>query len=392
MTGASRRALLPPRAARRVAFAWRLVAHQKLRSAVAAAGIAFSILVIFLQLGFYRAVVRTATAIPSLLDADLVLVSPRFVHLSEADEIDRARLFQALALPSVASARPLYLRYARWRDPVSGEHCKLFALGFPLDAGAPLRIPGLAEQLPALASSDALLLDSWTQRNCGPLDPAGRVELREQSATVVGRYPLGVGFLGDGSLLLSDDAFSRYFEGQSLDRAQLGLIRLRPGADPRAAAAELTALLPPDLLVLTRDELSELQIRHWVENTAVGNIFGLGAFAGFAVGLVVLHQVLATDIRNQLPLFATLKAMGYSDGALRRFVLTEAGILVAFGFGPALGLAAVIFALVRASTLLPIYLSAGLLAGVAALTLAMSAAAALLSERRLRRADPAELY
>lgn len=392
MTDASRSASLPARVPRRVAFAWRLVAHQKLRSAVAAAGIAFSILVIFLQLGFYRAVVRTATAIPSHLDADLVLVSPRFVHLSEADEIDRARLFQALAVPAVASARPLYLRYARWRDPVSGEHCKLFALGFPLDAGAPLRVPGLAEQLPALAASDALLLDTRTQSVCGPLDPAGRVELREQAAVVVGRYSLGVGFLGDGSLLLSDDAFSRYFAGHPLERAQLGLIKLRPGAEPRAAAAELTRLLPPDLLVLTRDELSRLQIRHWVENTAVGNIFGMGAFAGFAVGLVVLHQVLATDIRNQLPLFATLKAMGYSHARLRRFVLAEAGILVALGFVPALCLALGSFALVQHWTLLPISMSAGLVAGVGALTLAMSVAAALLCLRRLRRADPAELY
>jgi putative ABC transport system permease protein len=375
-----------------VPFAWRSVAHQRRRSAVAAAGVAFSILVVFLQLGFYRAVVRTATAIPSHLDADLVLVSPRFVHLSEADEIDRARLFQALAVPEVASARPLYLRYARWRDPISGERCKLFALGFPLDSGSPLRVDGIVEQLPALAASDALLLDSITQRDCGPLDAAGRVELREQAARVVGRYELGVGFLGDGSLLLSDDGFSRYFAGQSLDRVQLGLVRLKPGAQLHAAAEHLRRVLPPDLRVLALSELEALQIRHWVENTAVGNIFGLGALAGFAVGLVVLHQVLATDIRNQLPLFSTLKAMGYGDRRLRRLVLEQAGILVGLAFGPAVALAALIFALVQALTLLPIELTPGLLAGVAGLTLAMSAGAALLSERRLRRADPAELY
>ena len=241
-------------------------------------------------------------------------------------------------------------------------------------------------------SSDALLLDSLTQRDCGPLDPGGRVEVREQAAVVAGRYRLGVGFLGDGSLLLSDDAFSRYFDGHPLSRAQLGLIELRPGVEPSAAAARLAGLLPPDTRVLTRDQLAELQIRHWVENTAVGNVFALGALAGFGVGLVVLHQVLATDIRKQLPLFATLVAMGYGESRLRRLVLAEAGLLAALGFAPALLLALLIFALVQRWTLLPIEMSAALVAGVAAIALAMTAAAALLSLRRLRRADPAELY
>ena len=124
-----------------------------------------------------------------------------------------------------------------------------------------------------------------------------------------------------------------------------------------------------------------------------GSVWGpLGALAGFAVGLVVLHQVLATDIRNQLPLYATLKAMGYGDRRLRRLVLEQAGILVGLAFGPAVALAAAIFALVHALTLLPIALTPGLLAFVAGLTVLMSAAAALASEHRLRRADPAELY
>jgi len=379
---------VPPR---RVAFARRLLAHQKLRSGVAAAGIAFSLLVIFLQLGFYRAVVRSATAISSRLDADLVLVSPRFVHLAEADTIDRARLFQAQGLPEVASARPLYLRHARWRDPVSGERCKFLALGFPLDAGAPLALPELAARISALAPSDALLLDEESQRSCGPRDPEGRVELREQAARVAGRFRLGVGFQADGALLLSDASFSRYFGASPLERPQLGLIRLEPGSDAREAALRLRALLPPDVEVRTRAELRELQIRHWVRNTAVGNVFALGALAGFAVGLVVLHQVLATDLRNQLPHYATLAAMGYAERRLRGFVLGQAGLLVALAFGPALGGALALFALVARATRLPIALSPGLALGVAALAAAMAAAAALFAVRRLRRADPAEL-
>ena len=46
-----------------------------------------------------------------------VLVSPRFVHLSETSSVGRSRLFQSLAHPQVERAAPVYLRYARWRSP-----------------------------------------------------------------------------------------------------------------------------------------------------------------------------------------------------------------------------------------------------------------------------------
>ncbi len=382
----------PPARALRIAFAWRQLDHQRRRAAAAAAGVAFAVLVIFLQLGFYGAVVNTAVAITSRLDADLVLVSPRFVHLSEASSIDRARLFQALAVPGVASAEPLYLRYATWRDPVSSAHCKLFAMGFPLASGPPLAVPGVAAQLPALEAGGSLLLDRLTQRDCGPRAPGGEVEVREQVARVVGGFELGVGFLADGALLTSDDTFSKLFHGYPLGLVHLGLVRLAPGADPAHTARLLRAALPQDTAVRTRAELDALQRSHWVEDTAVGNIFALGGIAGFFVGFVVLTQVLSTDIRKQLPLYATLKAMGYARHQLRRLVLEQAWIYGALGFGPALAIAAAAFGLIRHWTQLPVFMTGALAFSVLGLAFGLCTAAAWLSSRKLDLADPAELY
>lgn len=381
-----------PARAERIAFAWRQLDHQRRRAAAATAGVSFALLVIFLQLGFYGAVVNTAVAITSRLDADLVLVSPRFVHLSETSTIERARLFQALAVPEVRSATPLYLRYAAWRDPVSGQHCKLFAMGAPLASGSPLAVAGVAEQLPALEPSGSLLLDRLSQRDCGPLDPRGNVEVREQTARVVGGFELGVGFLADGALLASDDTFSKLFDGHPLDHAHLGLLRLVPGADQGRAVLELRAALPPDTAVRTRVELDALQRRHWVDETAVGNIFAMGTIAGFFVGFVVLAQVLSTDIRNQLPLYATLKAMGYARRRLRRLVLEQAWLYALAGFAPAFAIAALVFVGIRAWTRLPVFMTPSLALGVLALAFAMCTAAAWLSARKLDLADPAELY
>jgi len=381
----------------RVPFARLLIGFKKSRTAVAAAGIGFAILVIFVQLGFYSSVLNTALAITSRLNADLVLISPRFVHLSEAGSIPRARLFQVMAAPEVVSATPMYLRYIISRDAAIGEYCRLFAMGFPIADAAiapPLRIDGISEQLDALRPSGDVLMDRLSQEKCGPSSPENEFELMGQAARVVGGFELGVGFLGDGAIVASDDSFGRYFSrhGYSLDRPHLGLIRLEAGSDLVAAAASLRARLPEDVLVVTLEELNAYQHKHWVQNTAVGNIFGMGTVAGFLVGVVVLFQILSTDIRNHLPLYATLRAMGYTSRRLYTYVLEQSWIFAALGYAPALLLTLILFPIVHEVTRLPVFLTAKLALGVLLMSFAMCSVAAVLSSRRLRRADPAELF
>ncbi|MCH2173166.1 hypothetical protein MK489_20495 [Myxococcota bacterium] len=376
----------------RVAFARSLLAHRKLRTAVATSGVAFAILVVFVQLGFYGAVVNTALAISSRLDSDVLLLSSRFVHLSQADTFPRARLFQALAVEGVESASPLYLRFIRWRDPATGEHCKLFAMGFPLADPIPLESDVQSDRRRALQSSNTILLDRLTQAKCGPSTPDGQTEINGKNARVVGGFDLGVGFLADGSALMSDDTFIRFLPFLSLDRVQIGMIRLREGADVQQTVAQLRELLPKDVQVVTRSQLSDLLERYWVGNTAVGNIFGMGALSGICVGFVVLLQILSADIRNQLPSYATLNAMGYGKYQLYRLVVQESWWFALMGFLPAVSICAIVFPLVRSATRLPLFLTPGLITLVLALSIGMCLLAGISSAKRLGKVDPAELF
>ena len=378
-----------------VPFARRLVSHDKRRTIVASAGIGFALLVIFVQLGFYGAVLHTALAVSDRFSGDLMLISPGFVYLGETGDIPKARLFQALNESEVESATPFYFRYADWRHTLTGKRCRLFALAFPIDEAIqnlPLEIPEIRGQLDRLRPTNHLLLDRFTQSNCGPDPGLTEVEVRDQSSQVVGHFNLGVGFLADGAFITSDDTFSRFFGSASLDRPNLGLLRLKPGSDPDAVAEKLRSSLPGDVRVVTTEELNAYQTNHWVSNTAAGNIFGLGSLAGFVVGLVVLFEILSTDIRNQLPFYATLMAMGYTRKQLLRFVLNQAWIFAAIGYLPALLISAVLFPIVHDLTQLPVFLTAGLALSVLTLGFIMCSGAAGLSFLRLRKADPAELF
>jgi putative ABC transport system permease protein len=253
-------------------------------------------------------------------------------------------------------------------------------------------VTGVTEQLRALEASNALLVDRFTRPKCGPFAPDGGVVLREQVAHVIGEFEVGVGFLADGATLMSDDNFVRLFGDDTLDRVYLGLVKLKPGTDPERAVTRLREILPDDTRVVTRAALDGLLERHWVESTAVGNIFAMGTVVGFFVGVVVLYQILSADVRTQISLYATLKAMGYGDRRLYGYVLQQAWLFALLGFIPAFAITASCFPLVRDATNLPLFVTAALTFSVFAMSLAMCTLAGVLSLRRISTMDPAELF
>jgi hypothetical protein len=71
-------------------------------------------------------------------------------------------------------------------------------------------------------------------------------------------------------------------------------------------------LLPQDVLVLTRQEFSDMEGTYWARRAAIGFIFDLGAVMGLLVGAVIVYQILYTDVTDHLDEYATLKAMGFT--------------------------------------------------------------------------------
>lgn len=379
---------------RAVPFARQLLSHRRSRTAVASAGIAFATLVLFMQIGFYSSVVNTALAVSSRLDADLLMISPRYVHVADTETIPRNRGYQAFGMPEVEGAFPAFIRYAELRNEANGERCRMVAIGIALSEAAdflPLAIPEVTEQLASLEATGTVLADRLTQPDCG-VALGSETQVEDRAAQIAGQYDLGVGFLGDGSLVMSDDSFTSFFTRQRLDEPQFILLRLREGSDPETVARGLGEILPNDVVIVTREQLEFMQLRHWVENTAVGNMFTMGALAGFFVGLAVLYQILSIDVRNALPLYATLKAMGYGNRKLQGYVVQQSWMFALLGFAPALAIAATLFPIIHRLTLLPIYMTPTLAFGVLGLSAAMCTAAGILSARRLRSADPAELF
>src|SRR5438132_7922608 len=111
-------------------LAWLSLVHNKTRTLAAVAGIAFCISLVFLQLGLYASVMRSAILIHQHLDYDLLLVSPEYLNLAKTGWFPRHRLLQAASMPGVSCAAPLYTGARQWRNPQTRRHLRLLVMGF----------------------------------------------------------------------------------------------------------------------------------------------------------------------------------------------------------------------------------------------------------------------
>jgi putative ABC transport system permease protein len=371
--------------------AWRLLTYEKMRNTLAILGIVVAILMIFLQLGFYEAVPRAGMLVYDHLRFDLMLTSSSYVFQAQPYDFPRRRLYQALSLPEVESASPFYQGEALWLNQSGGMRRDIFVMGFKLEDDS-FKVPDIERQLSVLQRPDRVLVDTQSVAMYGPQTSGRIVEIGDRAVEIGGQYSLGTGFVGLGVVVTSDLNFIRIFPTRSLDTVTLGLLRLRPGREPDRVATQLRALLPADTRVFTRPELAAYETGFWRTRTATGVVFGFGVVVSIMVGMVILYQALATQITRHLPEYATLKAIGYTDGNLRWIVVTFATVTAAVSFVPASAAAILTYDKVRVLARMPIEMTAARLAAVLLLTVAMAIATALFAVRILRRVDPAELF
>jgi putative ABC transport system permease protein len=219
-----------------------------------------------------------------------------------------------------------------------------------------------------------------------------QVQIGNRMMRVVGLVDIGPSFGADGNVVMSEVNFRRVVKDRGLTTVDLVAIRLTPGADRDAAIERLRTVLPPDVMVLSQPQLVAHERAYWENATPIGFIFAFGTLMGLIVGMVIVYQILFSDIASHLKEYATLKAMGYSNFYLGRTVLSAALLLALLGFVPGLVLSTVLYDVVGKATFLPLSMDLARAVGVFALIFSMCAAAGLLAMRKLRDANPADMF
>jgi putative ABC transport system permease protein len=410
-----------------IPLAWLQLKREKVRLLVALAGIGFAVMLMFVQLGFKDALFESAVTLHQNLKGDIFMVSTQSTSLISMKSFDDRRLYSALGVPGVERVSPVTIAFGIWKNPFWAGLPKPQTRGIMVIGVEPndevMSLPGITpETRNQIRAQDIVLFDKRSREEFGPIADKF-TELKNQNqpleAELEGRrvkvgeiFELGASFGADGNVVTSINNFRRIFTGRKSGSIDMGIIQLKPGTDITATLENLKHSLPGkysvnpelkpaqaqedftlgDIRIMSRTAFIDAERKYWETGTGIGFIFGLGTAIGFIVGIVIVYQILYTDVSDHISEYATLKAMGYYNRYLMKVVFQESIILSIMGYIPGYLLSTGMYNVTKSATALPIGMTQQRGITVLILTVIMCVVSGAIAVRKVADADPADIF
>jgi putative ABC transport system permease protein len=386
-----------------IALAYRQLLHRGAKLIGALTGVSVAIVLMFIQLGFQGALYDSAVGAARNLDADIVIANYDFQTAAFSPPWMPMRLLrEALSVEGVASASPFYATTVRISNPSDGRHLTTWLFAFNPDA--PVFVGGdINSQLDLIRLPRKAIIDAKSRKQNGDIAEqvrqTGRVDvvmpLFQMSVQPVleleGVYEIGPTIDVDGSIIMSDLNYYSLI-ATPLDRVSLGIVRVAEGYVPEDVQRAIRQRLGSAARVFLKQEYVKNERDYIAKDTPIGFVFNLGLAVGVVVGIVFVSQVLHGIVSDNMREYATLRAIGYKQGF---FVILVGAIAIAIAiitYLPSTLASYFVYQFTAEATKLPMQMKVSYMIEVFLLVLVMGLAATFLSSRKLKQADPVDLF
>jgi len=372
-----------------VSLARRNLLHDKLRFVITIAGVAFAVMLVFVQVGLFLGLLDNASVTIENIDADLWVTSRNTPNVDFAHTFPESHVQRVRSVPGVERADNLIVWFMQLSLPTGAQEGTLV---YALEDFGAWNLPwnvreGRLEDLPR---GDFFFLDDSATRRWGPFTVGDHREISERRLKVIGRTDAARSFTTT-PIAFMDFALAQDLSYQALrGKTTYVLVKLAPGADAEAVRAEIGRRLPYND-VFTKAEWAKRSRAYWVANTGIGLNMYLTVFLGVLVGVVVVALTLYTSTMEHLKEFGTVKAIGGSNADIYRILAEQSVIAAVLGF--AVGAALAVAAgpgMEKAG--LQLIITPGFGAVVLAGTVLLCLAASMVSFRKVAALDPALVF
>ena len=372
-------------------LARKLLLHDRLRFAVAIAGVSVSVMLVLVQVGLYFGFMDTASAIIDASTADIWVGKAGNDSFEFASPFDERAYYRVASVPGVEHAERVLMNFAQFKL-ASGGDLGVQIVGVEHVPGrTPLVAPWhvIDGDAARLSEAGAISVDRSEYQKLGIDRVSVTTEINGVRADVAA-LTSGIRSFTTSPIVFTDLRSARsYMPGLGVDAVTYVVVKVEPGVSPEVVKARINAL--PHLAAYTTAEMSKRTRAYWSERTGVGAGFFTTAVLGVIVGFVVVGQILYSGTLQYLREYGTLKAMGARNSAVVRVILLQAMISAALGF-VAGGVLAVGMRAAMAKANLSVALFPGLYGATLVITIAMCSFAALLSIVKVLRLDPASVF
>lgn len=362
------------------------ILQDKIRFAVAIAGIAFAVFLMTFQGSLLNGFLTAASKVVDATDSDLWITARGVTCFDFSARVARRFVELARLAPGVASTSRMNIGFSEFRKP-GGLHQVVALIGADPDAGA--RLPSPTARGTQVLENDGILIDSSSAALLGIPSFPWDTEVNGHRARVLREIEGFNSFLGSPYIFSSYEDGARFL-GFGPEDAMYVLVRLKPGVDASQVKSLLQSRMP-DVQVWTREEFSRQSRSYWLQQTGAGGTVLTSAVLGFIIGLLIVSQTIYAATMESIEEFATLKALGAPRRYIAKVVLTQALACGVCGCALSLLIAGPAVRAARGAVswiLMPGWLPWAMFAP----GLLMCAAASLISARKAMVVDPAKVF
>ncbi|MBE9114285.1 FtsX-like permease family protein [Lusitaniella coriacea LEGE 07157] len=387
----------------KIPIAWLQLQYQKGQTIAAILGIAFTALLLFMQIGFRSSFLASLVQLPSSFQSDIFLMSASSVTSLRPVTFSERRLYQVLAFKEVESIAPIYLTQVLLKNPTNKSLFlrQVQVIAFPLKSQV-IDLPGIEENLHKLKIDNVFLLDKKSRPEFLPLisevNEKGKtiveittVGLAREKIEIAGLFELGASTSSNSALVTSDANFLRTFNRQR-GEIGIGLIELKPEADLQQVLSKMEKYFNEDVKVVLKTDLIKQEKEFYEYNTPMGLIFRFGLIGSIVVGAIILYQILYQKISKFIKEYATLKALGYTHNSLVKIVLEESLMLAILGYIPGFILSCLMYDILAKATSLQFVMTIDVAIAVLLLICSICFISGVVAVRKLKEADPADVF
>lgn len=313
-----------------VSLARKMLLHDKLRFTITVAGVAFAVILVFVQIGLFLGLLDYATVTIRQMDADLWVTSRNTANIDFPTTFSETYVQRVRAVPGVARADNLIVWWLFMALPTGAtEMVEVYGLEDFEHWGIPWNVESANPV--DLRSGPYILVDKAGERRLGPFKVGEYYELNSHRMKIIGKTRGAVSFTTTPIIFMDSHRVQNLVSQLLAGKTTYIVVKLVPGANSQAVKAAIARQLPYND-VYTSAEWAKKSRDYWISTTGLGLNMYLTAFLGVLVGVVVVAQTLYTMTMDHLKEFGTIKAIGGGNIDIYRILLQQAAIAAAVGF------------------------------------------------------------
>lgn len=371
-----------------MSYALQTLFHERARYAAGVGAVAFSAVLIAVQVGLMLALFETTSIPVDRTTADIWVGSRDVLSVDLGRPIPVSHMAR-LDKPGVQMPELLYLSFANWTKQTGGtDLCMVIGSGMGTDTAGCIDVL-TPEHRAALTEPMTVVVDQSDLPRLGLTQVGDKGKINGKEVRVVGTVN-GLKSLAAPWVFCSQTTAR---EALSITTAPGHTTYLLARCESKPRAAEVVRELRaeyPEMSAYTADDFSTKSRLYWLTRTKAGVAIGYTALLGLLFGAVITAQTLFSATMASAKEFATLLALGIPRKRIYRLVLAQsfwvgvAGVVIAYPVIRALSAAA-------EQVGARVVLRWEVLTGAAVVTMTTALLAGLFALRSVRKIEPMSL-